>query len=82
MIRGRVTSSWNPHAEHQILDQAMNNLLARARQAVPSLECPTHHSTHRINWTRTKDGLGASVEEACCEAVKGELDGAVRRALA
>jgi hypothetical protein len=81
MIRARVTSTWSPHAEQQILDQAMSNLLKRARQAVPSVECPTHNAAHRVIWTRTKEGLGASVEEPCCEAVQGELEAAIQRAM-
>lgn len=80
MIRARVTSSWNPNAEQQILDQAMTNLLQRARRAVPTVTCPAHHSTHHVNWARTSDGLTAAVDEPCCHAIQGELDTAVKRA--
>jgi hypothetical protein len=76
MIRARVTSTWNPNAEQQLLDQAMTNLLRRARKAVPSVTCSVHHSTHRVLWTQTKQGLEAIIEEPCCDAVHGDLNAA------
>jgi hypothetical protein len=80
VIRASITSSWDPNAERRLREEAMKNILERARRSVPSVTCPTHHSTHVVTWGWTGDDLGAAVEGPCCEEVQGALKAAVHRA--
>ena len=82
MINASIKVKWNNNLEQQIKGVATANMLDRARRSIRSVTCPVHGSTHSVKWIETRDGIGANIDDPCCDelkaVVKSKMAGALR----